>query len=179
MPRLYAASLAAPLAAIALALPGAALAAPPPAPAPADWRTTTVDLPDGSKAEIRYVGDIPPRVTVTMPVVQEPRSGLTGDVIDEADGGIPRARRTIQASPLRAAPSFAPPPQFIIAGDTAKGSTYNYTLITTGIDGRVCSQHTEWTSRGRKKEPRIRRSDTGEGCAGLPPPPPPVVSKLD
>jgi hypothetical protein len=145
----------------------AALAAT--APASPEWRTTSVALPDGSQAEIRYVGDIPPQVTVSMPVVQDPRAAVVDDVahgVDNVDGGIPRARRIIQARPTPAPPQ-ATLPQLVVAGDAPKGSTYEYTLITTGTDGKVCAQRTEWTSRGRGKEPEVRRDDSGEGCAGM------------
>lgn len=140
-----------------------------------EWRTTTVDLPDGSKAEIKYVGDIPPKVSVTMPVVQDPRSAVVEDLTadmaeEEVDGGVPRARRVIQAPPAPIMPQPVPP-QLVVAGEAPKGSTYQYTLITTGADGRVCTQRTEWKSRGRDKAPEVRRSDTGDGCATMSEPP--------
>ena len=137
------------------------------APASPEWRTTSVALPDGSRAEIRYVGDIPPQVTVSMPVVQDPHTAVAdegADEVEDVDGGIPRARRIIQARPSRAAPQ-ATLPQLVVAGDAPKGSTYEYMLITTGTDGKVCAQRTEWTSRGRGKDPEVRRNDSGEGCA--------------
>jgi hypothetical protein len=142
-------------------------AAPAATPASSEWRTTTVALPDGSQAEIRYVGDVPPQVTVSMPVVQDRRAALAEEAVDEADdadGGIPRARRIIQARPAPTLPQ-ATLPQLVVSGGAPKGSTYEYTLITTGTDGKVCAQRTEWTSRGRGKEPEVRRDDTGEGCA--------------
>lgn len=127
-----------------------------------DWRTTTFDLPDGSKAEVRYVGDIPPQVTVSMPVVQDPHATV---VQEDVAAAIPPARRVVQARP---APVANPaPPNFVMAGDAPKGSTYHYTLITTNADGTVCTQRTEWTSRGRGKEPAVRRTDTGKGCTAL------------
>lgn len=149
------------LAAIAaLVTAGAASAAP----ASSEWRTTTVALPDGSQAHIRYVGDVPPQVTVSMPIVQDPRAAVADEIADEAqDAGIPRARRIIQARPVPAPPQ-ATLPQLIVAGNAPEGSTYEYTVITSGTDGKVCAQRTEWTSRGRGKEPEVRRDDTGEGC---------------
>ena len=51
-----------------------------------EWRTTTVALPDGSQAEIRYVGDVPPQVTVSMPVVQQPQAAVVE--AETADAGI-------------------------------------------------------------------------------------------
>lgn len=146
---------------------GAAFAAEPASP---EWHTTTVALPDGSHAEIRYAGDVPPQVTVSMPV-QDRRAALTGKVADEVDGvdgSIPRARRIIEAHPAQP-PSQATLPQLVVSGDAPEGSTYEYTLITTGADGKVCAQRTEWTSRGRGKEPQVRRDDTGEGCAAAAP----------
>lgn len=159
----------------ALVAAGSAHAAAP------EWHTTTVALPDGSHAEIRYVGDVPPQVTVSMPVVQDRRAAVADEVldkVDDVDGGIPRARRIIQARP-NPAPAQATLPQLVVSGDAPEGSTYEYTLITTGTDGKVCSQRTEWTSRGRGKEPQVRRDDTGEGCASAaapsaPPPAPPA-----
>jgi hypothetical protein len=133
---------------------GAASAAT--APASPEWHTTSVALPDGSQAEIRYAGDIPPQVTISAPVVQDP-------AVENADGGIPRARRIIQR-PTQAEPQSTLP-QLIVAGNAPEGSTYEYSLITTGVDGKVCTHRTEWTSRGPGKDPDIRRNDSGEGCA--------------
>lgn len=143
------------------------------------WNTTTVELPDGSTAEIQYVGDIPPRVSISAPVVQDTGAVIEGAAGQEiAYGGLPRARRVIQA-PTQPAPAISAPaipaqpapPQFIIAGDAPKGSTYEYTLITTGADGRVCTQRTEWTSRGKGREPEVKQRDAGDGCATLAAPP--------
>lgn len=151
------------------------------------WHTTIVEMPDGSDIEIQYVGDIEPRVRVAMPVVQGASpTAVEAEGTPIAYGGIPRARRVIQPpvpGVSQYAPQYAPQygvpatglpaaPQFVIAGDQPKGSTYEYTLITTGADGKVCSQRTEWTSQGKNKEPRIKRTDTGAGCAGLIAPPP-------
>ncbi|RZK03861.1 MAG: hypothetical protein EOO76_01155 [Novosphingobium sp.] len=147
------------------------------------WHTTIVEMPDGSDIEIQYVGDIEPRVRVAMPVVQGASpAAVEAEGTPIAYGGIPRARRMIQPpapgvsqyAPQYAAPSapLSAPPQFVIAGDQPKGSTYEYTLITTGTDGKVCSQRTEWTSQGKNKEPRVKRVDSGEGCAGQIAPPP-------
>lgn len=153
--------------AILLAGAAALVAASAASAAAPEWHTTTVALPDGSQAEIRYVGDVPPQVTVSMPVVQDRRGAAADEVLDEVDGGdggIPRARRIIQARP-NPAPAQATLPQLVVSGGAPEGSTYEYTLITTGTDGKVCAQRTEWTSRGRGKEPQVRRDDTGEGCA--------------
>lgn len=137
------------------------------APAP-QWNTTTVELPDGSQAEIQYVGDIPPRVTISQPVVQDTSATIDDTRGDEvAYGGIPRARRVIQAPAVSPASPEPAPPQFIVSGDAPKGSTYEYSLITTGADGKVCTERTEWTSRGKGKDPQIKRTNSGEGCATL------------
>ncbi|MFA7603762.1 MAG: hypothetical protein WCY29_12205 [Novosphingobium sp.] len=128
---------------------------------PLEWRTMSVDLPDGSVAQIRYVGDVPPRVSVSIPVVQ---GEAAAEAVEEAYGGLPRARRVVRAPP--AAPAAPPaPPQFVVGRDMPRGSTYEYTLITTNPDGKVCTQRTEWRSRGPGREPEVRRGDTGDGCA--------------
>jgi hypothetical protein len=134
------------------------------AAAPVQWHTAEVALPDGSVAEIQYVGDIPPRISVAMPVVQAEAAAQDGGG-DGASGSIPRARRLVQARPdAPAAAGYTPPPPFIFAADTPAGSTYEYSLITTNVDGTVCTQRTEWTSRGKGKEPEVKRRDIGEGC---------------
>lgn len=143
---------------------GAAIAAEP------QWRTMSVDLPDGSVAQIRYVGDIAPQVTVSMPVVQGGEAVETIERIEErvANGGIPRARRVIQPPPAYAyqpEPRITPVPQFVVADDQPWGMSYTYSVITTNPDGKVCTQRTEWMSRGAGREPRITHTDTGEGCA--------------
>lgn len=156
------------LASVALICASAASAAPG-----LQWHTTTVALPDGSQAEIQYVGDIPPRVSIAQPVVQDTSASIEDTRGEEvAYGGIPRARRIVQR-PSAEAPGMAPapqepaPPQFIVSGDAPKGSTYEYSLITTGADGRVCTERTEWTARGKGKQPQIKKTNSGEGCAAL------------
>ena len=63
----------------------AAPVAAEPAPAGQEWHTTTVALPDGYHAEIRYFGDVPPQVTVAMPTGQALEHGVRGRGADEAD----------------------------------------------------------------------------------------------
>lgn len=123
------------------------------------WHTMSVELPDGSIAEVRYVGDIPPRVTIAAPVVQ--------DVEPQAYPGIPRARRVIARpeAPPQLVAGPAPSPQLIVAGEMPRGASYEYSLISTDPEGRVCTQRTEWTSRGYGLEPKITHTDIGEGCA--------------
>lgn len=158
MPKRYTAMLACP----ALFLAGGAIAAP------LEWNLATVALPDGSVAEIEYVGDIPPRVTIAVPVVQDSRA--SGNASNDA---IPAARRVLHAPPpsQAVAPEGQSPERFV--RDMPAGSTYEYTLITTRADGKVCDQKTEWTSRGPGNDPSVRRIDTGEGCAAVAPPPAP------
>lgn len=134
--------------------------------APPEWRTMSIGLPDGSVAEVQYVGDIPPRITVSAPVVQDvPTTEAVGDLGDDVVyGAMPRARRIVQAHPqpgLQQSES----PQLIVLGAAPRGSRYQYTLITTGTDGRACTQRTQWLSRGPGKEPEVTRTDTGYGCA--------------
>jgi hypothetical protein len=142
----------------------AAIASATAAGAAEQWNTTSIALPDGSVAEIEYLGDVPPRVTIAAPVIEyaEPGEALEYEY-EDADAALPvatRARRMVEPRP---APS-PEAPQFVIAGDAPSGSTYEYTLITTGADGKVCTQRTEWRSRGPGNEPETRRSDTGDGC---------------
>jgi hypothetical protein len=142
------------------------------------WNTTSVALPDGSVAEIEYMGDVPPRVTIFEPEFADDRAADDFDYreyeddyddveYDAADAAPPvatRARRFIQ--PRSAVPEPYPDvPQFVVAGDPPSGSTYDYTLITTGADGSVCTQRTEWRSRGGDEEPEVRRTESGAGCA--------------
>jgi hypothetical protein len=147
----------------------ATIAAASAAGATEQWNTTSVALPDGSVAEIEYLGDVPPRVTISTPVIDyaEPDDALGyGD--EDANAALPvatRARRVVEP------PSANHPdaPRFVIAGDAPSGSTYEYSLITTGADGRVCTQRTEWRSRGPGREPETRRTDTGDGCEDVSP----------
>lgn len=128
-----------------------------------EWRTTTVDLPDGSRAQIRYLGDVPPQVTVAMPASRRDRAARTEDPIDAASG-IPRARRVIEAPSGVPAPPAEPRLDYVFPADAPSGATYNYTSITFGADGRACVRRTDWTSRGRRKAPDVARTDSGDGC---------------
>jgi hypothetical protein len=161
--------------AAALLCGGAAVAAAP------EPRTLAVDLPDGSVAHVTYFGEVAPQVTVAMLPPQDPPEGVFYECYD-AYGYFgyysPCFRHRLGSrgkGPVELPPNAVVleslPPQLVVPANAAPGSRYHYTVISTAPDGRVCTQRTEWRSRGRDREPLITRTDVGEGCVALMPPP--------
>jgi hypothetical protein len=170
-----------------LAVAGAAEAQAPDAHT-AEAQVMSVPLPDGSTARIRYFGAVEPQVTVAMtppPAIPDfdfyecydafgyfghysPcfrhrwRGGYDGHHSHHG------AKVAAATPPGNVVGPQGMPPQFVVEGDQPRGSRYHYILISTAPDGRPCVQRTEWTSRGRDREPLVTRTDTGEGCAAMP-----------
>jgi hypothetical protein len=164
-----------------LSFGGSALAQSP------EWRTMAVDLPNGSTAQIRYAGEVPPQVTVAMVTPQDQRDRDFYECYDAygyfghyspcfrhgGDHARHAARRVIQAPSSNAVGLQAMPQQFVVPAGSPRGSRYHYMLISTAPNGQVCTQRTEFLSRGPDKEPLVTRTDS-EGCAAISAPPPAV-----
>jgi hypothetical protein len=149
----------------------------------------SVALPNGSTAEIRYVGPVAPQVTVAMATPPDAGDGPFYECYDAfgyfghyspcfRHGGHRErdaAKRLVAPPPQsRVVGPQGMPPQFVVPEHAPRGSRYHYMLISTAPDGQICAQRTEWLSRGPGKEPQVTRTDTGDGCAAMAVPPPTV-----
>jgi hypothetical protein len=106
-----------------------------------------VTLPDGSVAQIRYAGDVPPRVEFApagLPVA------LTANPFPAFDRLI--AQMDLQtAAMLRAAQAMAAQPVFAALPPGVQG----YSTVTTFSGNGVCTRSTTYESQGAGAPPRL------------------------
>lgn len=168
----------------------AALAASPKSQAPtAQDHVLTVRLPDGSVEQIRYSGDVAPKVVVSA-------SGLPMADFGPANSASPFAmleRMSAQmdremAEMMRNAPpmpSLAAPGamQRAAAGQEAAfgqlpAGMQSYSFVSTMRGGHACSRSVQITSQGAGHAPRVVSQTSGD-CAAQPgatPQPAPTVA---
>lgn len=149
---------------LALAAGGAAYAAE-------NLHTTTVDLGDGSVAQIEYSGDVAPQVTV-IPV--DARARIAMDPFAEMDRAFAQMEAQRQQMMQRvaqmqqqAAASGAQvnhgPGQVMVSTNMPAGSNFHYTVVTSASrNGKSCTQTVEYSSDGKSAEPRITRASSGD-----------------
>ena len=160
-------------AAIGLAgLPGLAAAQSPPT-AGLQAHVMTVAVPGGGTAQIRYTGDVPPRISFTtepaaladwapMPALFGPDSPFAA--LDRISAEMDRQAAAMfrQAATLtQAAQSGQPIPAAL--GSTPLGSSYSVVSEMTG--NGVCSQSVEITSTGNGPPKVVRHSSGNCGPA--------------
>jgi hypothetical protein len=149
-----------------LAAGGAALAA-------GKLKTETVDLGNGSVAQIEYAGDIAPRVTV-VPV--QAQAVAENDPFMQMDRIFARMEaqrqqmmQQVAEMQRRAAASGGQPGQVIVSTNMPAGSNYHYTVVTsTSSNGKSCTQTVEYSSDGKGAEPKITRASSGD-CEAVKP----------
>jgi hypothetical protein len=160
MRKLHAALLAA--AGFGLAAGAASAQASAPAGAAPRFNTMNVALPDGSVAQIRYRGDVAPRIAV-VPV--DSRRVAAFDPFAQMDRQFAamRARHAAmmrQIAELHQQARAGQPGQVVVSSNLPAGS-YSYTVVsTTSRNG--CSQTVRWSSDGSGEEPRITRTSAGD-----------------
>ena len=152
--------------ALLLAAGGAAMAA-------GKLKTVSVDLENGTVAQIEYAGEVAPRVTL-VPV----QARTAPDPFAEMDRMFAqmeaqRARMLQQVAEMqhRAAASgdqLSPGPgQVVVSTDMPAGSTYHYTVVSsTSGKGGICTQTVEYSSDGKSSEPKVTRASSGD-CAAV------------
>ena len=119
-----------------------------------------VPLPDGSIARVEYVGDVPPRVTVT------PAPAADGSWIDlpslaSFDGMFERMNRQMhQIEQMARQPAAVPGMNVASYGNLPAGAD-SVSVITVSNDGTSCTRTTEVVSQGAGKPPKVTTNVSG------------------
>src|SRR6059058_305442 len=139
----------------AAALAGTALAAA------RNSHVMNVPLPDGSVARVEYVGDVPPKVTVTP-------APLAGDLWM---GGMPAFanfdhmfeqmdRQIHQIEQMARQPAGGPAMNVASYGNLPSGAD-SVSVITVSDGARSCTRSTEIVSQGAGKPPKVTTNVSG------------------
>lgn len=127
-----------------------------------------VVLPDGSTAQVRYKGDVAPRI-VMVPV------GVRRAALDDPLARLERVSAMMQArheAMMRQMAAmqrramqqgFAQPGRVVVSGNLPAGS-YSYTVVSS-TSGNGCTQTVRWNSDGSSQEPRVTRTSAGDCSA--------------
>lgn len=154
----------------AAALAGTAIAAAP------NSHVMNVPLPDGSVAQVEYVGDVAPRVTIAPPVADA--SGGAWEMPFPSFAGFDRMieqmNRQTEAMMRQAQQAAHQPagaaPYIASFGNLPPGGT-STTVVSVSNGGNTCTRTTEVVSQGPGKPPRVTSNVTGQcgGAAAAPP----------
>jgi hypothetical protein len=165
----------------AAAIAGTALAAKP------QTHSMDVPLPDGSVAHIKYVGDVPPKVTVApRPLAPGawaplPFPSFAGfdRMIEEMNRRAQEMARHAQEMARRA--PMAGTPHIAAYGNAPAGES-STTVVSVSNGGRTCTRTTEVVSQGPVKPPKVTSTVSGD-CAepgsGAAPAPKPSAARID
>lgn len=153
---------------IAILAGAAAVLAAGTAPAFASERNRmTVALPDGALAEVEYVGDVAPRVTV-VPVAA--RLPILSDPFAEME----RMAAAMQARHRAMMRQVAALQQLATQAETAPGMTLasslpagvRYTMVSSTTDANGCTRTVRYSSDGSSETPQVTRASAGS-CAAV------------
>lgn len=132
-------------------------------------KTMQVALPDGSVAQIRYSGDVAPRIRV-VPV--EAREVLAYDPFAEMErisammqarhAAMMREMAELQRHAATVAASGAP--GVVMTGNAPAGTRYSYTVVTSNGN---CTQRVEYRSDGSSAQPKVTQASSGD-CSAVP-----------
>jgi hypothetical protein len=160
MPKLRTAVIAG---AATLLFAGAAIAAT------TNLHTMRVSLPDGSVAQITYVGDTAPKIAIepvdALPAAfAEPFAAMDRDfarvsAIMEAQRQ--QAMQQVVALQRQAAVG-AQPGKVFVPGAVPAGGSYSYTVVSSSDGQGSCTQSVEWRSDGTGKQPLVTRASSGD-----------------
>ncbi|MDE8653013.1 hypothetical protein [Novosphingobium album (ex Liu et al. 2023)] len=150
------------LAAAGVALLGAGVAQA----ATAGCHTTQVALPDGAVAQVRYTGDIAPKVAVL------PADAMTLADFDPLFMPMPAAfarmqqfaammDQQAQAMLQQAAAGGAAAPGLVMAGNLPQGAHFSYVSTTTDASG--CTRTVSYNSDGSGAAPKMTQA-ASDGC---------------
>lgn len=123
----------------------------------------SVPLPDGSVAQVEYVGSVPPRVTVSPAVPAFTPFGM----LDRSAFDIERQMDAMmqQISSMARVPAVGGTGLDVAAYGNAPAGSSSVTIVTTSSGGKTCTRRTEVNSQGPGKPPKVASSLTGD-CAG-------------
>ena len=131
-----------------------------------------VHLPDGSVEQLRYTGDVAPRVIVQPASAVDPLLAAFGAgspfaMMDRISAEMDRQMAGMMhqaAAMARMSPEQLQ--QTTMAG--APGGATSFTFVsTTGGNGAVCSQSVRTVSRGDGKAPQVTRTSSGDCGAAV------------
>ena len=125
----------------------------------------TVPLPDGSVANIEYVGDVAPKVNVSpAPAAWGfPTFGLFDRSFADMQRQIDAMIR--QASDMASHPAGETPGMNVAAYGNMPAGTSSVTLVSTSNGGKTCTRTTEVTSQGAGKPPKVISNVSGNCSA--------------
>jgi hypothetical protein len=146
----------------ATAITGAAVAAS------RDIRTLNVPLPDGSTARIEYVGNVPPKVSVTPAPISQIFApfGLFDRSMFDMDRQIDAMMRQVEQ--ISRQPTAGTPGMNVAAYGNMPAGSSSVTVISTSDGSKTCTRTTEVTSQGAGKPPKVVSNVSGD-CAAAPP----------
>jgi hypothetical protein len=138
----------------------------------------TVQVPGGGVAEIRYTGDVPPRVVFSpAPAVLGafmPYSAFFGSAspfatLDRISAAMDREAASLmrRAAMLANAPAFAPNQPIEMAVGNLPPGTESYSMVSTWSGNGVCTQSVEITSPANGGKPRVVSHSSGN-CGSVP-----------
>lgn len=140
----------------------------------AETNRMSVALPDGSVAQIEYVGDVAPRVTV-IPVEHRTLRPFSPFAEMERIAAAMEARhqammRQMAALQRFAAEAAAAPRQIAPGGMTLVGNLpvgARYTMVSSTTDANGCTRTVRYSSDGSSPEPQITQvsSNACDGAA--------------
>jgi hypothetical protein len=158
-------------AAAAAALAGTAVAAAP------NSHVMNVPLPDGSVAQIEYVGNVAPKVTIAprpMASAAADAWGMPFPSFAGFDRMIDQMQRQSQqmiqqAQQMSRQPNGIAAPYIASYANMPAGQT-STTVVSISNNGSTCTRSTEVVSQGPGKAPKVTSSVSGQ-CAKAPPSP--------
>lgn len=150
--------------AIVLAGVGAVAMTSAVAAASRDTHHMSVPLPDGSVAQIDYVGDVAPKVRVTpapFPTLASPFALFDPTMFDmqKRIDAMMKQIDTLARQPVAGAGGF----NVASLGDAPAG-TRSITVVSTSDGGHSCTRTTEVMSQGAGKPPKVVTNASGD-CA--------------
>lgn len=146
----------------------------------APLNTMNVVLPDGSAAQVRYTGNVAPRI-VMVPV--EARRVVVDDPFARLEriSAMMRARHEAMMRQMAALQRHAvqqqeagQPGRVVVSSNLPAGS-YSYTVVSM-TSGNGCTQTVRWSSDGSGQEPQVTRTSAGECSAADKAAPVPVAA---
>jgi hypothetical protein len=149
---------------LCLAAGGAAFAA-------SKMKTETVDLGNGSVAQVQYVGDVAPKVTVVpaeaQAVAESDPFARMDAMFAQMEAQRQQVMQQVAEMQRQAAASGAQANQgsgqVMVSTNVPAGGTYHYTVVTsTSSNGKSCTQTVEYSSDGKSAEPKMTRASSGD-----------------
>jgi hypothetical protein len=125
--------------------------------------TMNVSLPDGSVAQIEYIGDVAPTVSVApadaRAAYADPFAELDrmAAYMEAQHQAVMQSFAAMQQATAQA--NVGAPGQLTVVGDLPAGAQYSYYSSSTDANG--CTQTVEYSSDGTGAEPKVTRTSAG------------------